>query len=162
VTRAPWVVAHCQLWRRRASRPVQAGATSDMFCGALTRQPWRHSCTPGRWAWPGCRRRPQPPAAFVHWCQSRDREARANNCHARSVGRRTSLTSTSTLINSAPGYWSAISTNIGAMRLHGPHHVAVKSTTTGCARRRASSGWVAPGRTHGEGNTDHRHICGIS
>lgn len=61
-----------------------------------------------------------------------------------SVGRRTSLASTSTLINSAPGNSAAIFSNCGPMRWHGPHHFAVKSTTTGCERRRASSAMGSP------------------
>jgi len=35
-----------------------------------------------------------------------------------------------TLMNSTSGFASARSLNTGAIRWHGPHHVAVKSTTT--------------------------------
>lgn len=55
----------------------------------------------------------------------------------------TSFSSTSTLMNTQSGKSSAILTNVGPMRWHGPHHVAVKSTHTSCGVE-ASQGRQAP------------------
>ena len=55
----------------------------------------------------------------------------------------TSFSSTSTLMNTQSEYSSAILTNVGPMRWHGPHHVAVKSTHTSCGVE-ASQGRQVP------------------
>lgn len=95
-------------------------------------------CVPGRWASPGCRTPPPRPArAGAHQLP----RGRAGGGWARAW-----QPSTSTLKKASCGYLPDSSSKNGAIILHGPHHVAVKSTTTWCAARarRQARGTAGP------------------